>query len=277
MDKFPLVSIVTPSYNQGRFLEETILSVLHQDYPNIEYIIIDGGSTDGSVDIIRKYEDKLAYWVSEEDRGQTHAINKGFAKAKGSVLGWLCSDDVLEPSMVSISMYYLSKYPSVGMTYGDRIRIDEKGNIYSMERFPPFKRYFLSWGRSIPQETVLFRREVFDAVGGLDESLQMVMDFDLWCKISKVSLIRHIPAFLGRFRTHTTNKSSIFTNQIESAGFSEGWAAEYAKVYEEHFGKKPSLKLYRFGGLLMQIQAFVERRTFCYRKELETIKRIRLS
>lgn len=277
MSDFPLVSIVTPSYNQGQFLEETILSVLRQDYPNIEYIIIDGGSTDGSVDIIRKYEDRLAYWVSEKDRGQTHAINKGFARATGSVLGWLCSDDVLEPSMVSISMHFLSRYPSIGMTYGDRVRIDKKGTIYSMQRFPAFRPYYLHWGFSIPQETVLFRREVFKAVGGLDESLHMAMDFDLWCKISKVSSIRHIPTFLGRFRAHVTNKSSVFTKQTEHSGFSEGWPAEYARVYEKHFSKKPSATLCKLGGLIRQFQAFFERRTSQYSKELATIKGIRSS
>jgi len=277
MADLPLVSIVTPSYNQGQFLEETILSVLRQDYPNIEYIIIDGGSTDGSVDIIRKYQDKLAYWVSEKDRGQSHAINKGFAKARGSVMNWLCSDDILEPSMVSISMHYILKHPNVGLIYGDRVRIDAKGNIYSMQRYPAFKPYFLRWGFSIPQETVLFRREVFEAVGGLDESLKMVMDFDLWCKISKVSSVLHIPAFLGRFRAHTSNKSSVFTKQMQQTGFAEGNPAEYAKVYMKHFGRKPSkllIALEKVAGLLL---AFCERRTKRYRKEIATTEGIRLS
>ena len=253
------------------------MSVLNQDYPNIEYIIIDGGSTDGSVEIIQKYQDKLAYWVSEKDRGQTHAINKGFAKARGSFMNWLCSDDILEPSMVSISMHYLLKHPNVGLTYGNRVRIDAKGNIYSMERYPAFKRYLLRWGFSIPQETVLFRREVFDAVGGLDESLKMVMDFDLWCRISKVSSILHIPAYLGRFRAHLSNKSSIFSKQMEQTGFAEGNPAEYVKVYMKHFGKNPSAFLITLEKVTSQLLAFYERRTKQYRKNLETISRIRLS
>ncbi len=277
MTDLPLVSIVTPSYNQGQFIEETILSVLRQDYPNIEYIIIDGGSTDGSVDIIRKYEDKLAYWVSEKDQGQTHAINKGFAKARGSVMNWLCSDDILEPSMVSISMHYLLKYPNIGVTYGDRVRIDAKGNIYGLQRYPAFKPYLLRWGFQIPQETVLFRREIFDAVGGLDESLKMAMDFDLWCKIGQVSSILHIPAVIGRFRAHATNKSSVFTKQLQKEGFAEGNPAEYAKVYEKHFDRKPSCVWGNLAKLVWQFQSLVERRTNHYHNELATTESIRLT
>lgn len=277
MPNLPLVSIVTPSFNQGQFLEETILSVLRQDYPNIEYIIIDGGSTDGSIDIIQKYQDRLAYWVSERDRGQAHAINKGFAKARGSVMNWLCSDDILEPSMVSISMHYMFKYPNVGLTYGDRVRIDAKGNIYSLQRYPAFKPYFLRWGFSIPQETVLFRRELFEAVGRIDESLQMAMDFDLWCRLSKVSSVLHIPAFLGRFRAHIFNKSSVFSREIEQTGFAEGKPAEFAQVYAKHFGRKTSLMRAMLPKLVWMFQAFIERRTKQYRKEQSTTERIRLS
>ena len=277
MSRLPLVSIVTPSFNQGEFLEETIQSVLRQDYHNIEYIIIDGGSTDGSIDVIKKYEDRLAYWESEKDRGQTHAIIKGFARATGSILGWLCSDDLLEPSMVSIAMYFLSREPSVGMTFGDRIRIDAKGNIYSLQRFPSFRSYYLKWGLGLPQETVLFRREVYQDVGGLDESLHMAMDFDLWCRMSKATVIRHIPAFLGRFRAHERNKSSAFTKLVNKSGFSMGWPAEFAKVYKKYYGRKPSTRLANRGAYIRQLQAFIERRTQKYQRESHITQSIRQS
>jgi len=247
MMDLPLVSLVTTSYNQGQFLEETILSVLHQDYPNIEYIIIDGGSTDNSVEIIKKYQDRLAYWVSEPDRGQTHAIIKGFQRAKGTLLGWLCSDDVLEPSMVSISVAFFQKYPEVGLTYGDRVRIDGKGNIYSLQRFPSFRQYYLRWGLTLPSETVLFRKEVFEASGGLDASLYMVMDFDLWCRLSRVTKFRHIPAYLGRFRSHTENKSSGFTQQLKQSAFTVGFPAEYSRVHQRYFVRKPSISQIEIG------------------------------
>jgi len=129
MSEQPLVSIVTPSFNQVKYLEETIRSVLEQDYPKIEYIVIDGGSTDGSVEVIRKYADRLAYWVSEADRGQTDAINKGFATAHGSILAWLNSDDTYKPGAVSEAVAYLQNHPNIGMVYGDLDFIDEQSKI----------------------------------------------------------------------------------------------------------------------------------------------------
>lgn len=269
------MSIVTPSYNQAQFLEDTILSVLRQDYPRLEYIIIDGGSADGSLEIIKKYESKLAYWVSEKDHGQSHAIIKGFARAKGAIWGWLCADDLLEPSMVSISAHYLFKNPSIGMTFGDQLQIDSKGNIYHVRRFPAFRSYYLRWGFSIPQETVLFHRQVYEEVGGLDESLHMVMDFDLWCKINKVSSIVHIPAYLGRFRSHATNKSTIFTNQLKRSAFSTGFPAEYATIFRKHFGTGPSLARRNFIGIITQLQALMERRFPKFQNEVISIERIR--
>ncbi|HOW91535.1 MAG TPA: glycosyltransferase family 2 protein, partial [Anaerolineaceae bacterium] len=119
MSELPLVSIVTPSFNQVDYLEETMRSVLEQDYPRVEYIVIDGGSTDGSVEIIRKYADRLAYWVSEKDRGQTDAVNKGYAVAKGSILGWLNSDDTYKPGAISAAVEFLVNHPQFGLVYGD--------------------------------------------------------------------------------------------------------------------------------------------------------------
>ena len=273
----PLVSIVTPSLNQAPFLEETILSVLGQDYSNLEYIVIDGGSTDGSVDIIRKYECWLAYWVSEPDRGQTHALIKGFAQARGTLLSWLCADDVLEASMVRISVDYHRRHPDVGLTYGDRLRIDAKGNVYGVQRYPGFRPWYLAWGFGIPQETTLFGRQVYEAVGGLDEGLQMAMDFDLWCKISRKAETRHIPAYLGRFRAHATNKSTIFTREVERSAFAEGFPAEHARVYQRHFCRQPSLARRRLGKPIWQFFALVERRTRRYRRELAAVERVRLA
>ncbi len=242
MSQQPLVTIVTPSFNHASFLEETILSVLRQDYPHIEYIIIDGGSTDGSVEIIKKYANRLAYWESAKDHGQTHALIKGFDQAKGAYLAYLCSDDLLEPSSISISVDYHLRYPDVGLTFGDRIRMDAKGNTYSLQRYPQFRPWFLQWFFNMPQETTLFKRSVFDATGGLDESLHMVMDYDLWCKINKISTIRHIPAVLGRFRTHPSSKSTAFSDQLLRDGNGD-FFQEYMKVHKCHHGRKPPLKM----------------------------------
>ena len=140
-ENLPVVSIVTPSFNQGRFVEQTIQSVLAQDYPKIEYMVIDGGSTDGSAEIIRRYETRLAYWVSEPDRGQTCAIHKGFARATGSILAWLNSDDLLAPSAVRIAVEYLRAEAGVGLVYGDRLHIDFKGNVTGVNRMPASLRH----------------------------------------------------------------------------------------------------------------------------------------
>jgi glycosyltransferase involved in cell wall biosynthesis len=275
MVEIPYVSLVTPSYNQGQFLEETILSVLSQDYPSIEYIIIDGKSSDNSVEIIKKYQNHLAYWVSEPDRGQTDAIIKGFQRARGSLLGWLCSDDILEPSMVRISVDYHLRFPKVGLTYGDRVRIDAKGNIFSLQRYSSFHSWFIRWGFSIPQETTLFKRSIYESVGGLNDSLNMAMDFDLWCKVSRMSKIYHIPAFLARFRTHSTNKSTRFTHQVEQSDYSAGWPAEYARIYQKHFGHEFSPRRIQFQKLTEYFLAMIERRTTRIQKEMATIEQIR--
>ena len=124
-----LISIVTPSYNQDRYIEETIRSVLLQDYPQIEYTIVDGGSTDNTVSIIRKYEDQLSWWVSEKDQGQTDAINKGFARAKGDILAWINSDDTYEPGVFTAAVKYFREHPNVGMIYGDCNYINESGSV----------------------------------------------------------------------------------------------------------------------------------------------------
>ena len=134
MSAQPLVSIVTPSYNQAEFLEATIQSVLAQTYPNIEYIVIDGGSSDQSPQIIEAHADQLAYWVSEKDQGQTDAINKGFAKATGKYLAWLNADDVLKPHAVAEAVAYLEAHPEAGMVYGDADYIDEQGRV--LGQFP---------------------------------------------------------------------------------------------------------------------------------------------
>ena len=137
MPDFPLVSILTPSFNQAPYLEETIQSVLLQDHPRLEYIIVDGGSTDGSIEVIKKYEHKLAWWVSEKDKGQTDAINKGFARASGEILAWINSDDTYEPGAVSAAVKYLQEHPNVGMVYGDCNFINEAGRVIGKLPFAP--------------------------------------------------------------------------------------------------------------------------------------------
>ena len=207
---WPRVSIVTPSYNQGGFLEETLRSVLLQGYPDLEYIIIDGGSTDDSVDIIRRYTAWLTYWVSEPDRGQSDAINKGFRNGSGSILAWLNADDLHEPGAVSAAARTFSDHPDAVLLYGDCANIDPDGKVFSLSRSRAYDRDRLIrfWPNFIPQPTAFFRRSAFEAAGGLDVSLHFAMDYDLWIRLGALGSAVYLPRTLARFRVHPSSKTS---------------------------------------------------------------------
>ena len=204
----PLVSIVTPSFNQARFLETTIRSVLAQDYPRLEYIIVDGGSTDGSLAIIERYADRLAWWVSEPDLGQTDAINKGFARARGEIFAWLNSDDTYLPHAVSEAVAYLQAHPEVGMVYGDANFIDEHGRVIGRfnARQTDYRR--LRWGAVyIPQQAAFFRASLWRQVGPLDPTFYFAMDYDLWVRIAALAPLRYHPRLWANFRLHSDAKT----------------------------------------------------------------------
>jgi glycosyltransferase involved in cell wall biosynthesis len=203
-----LVSIVTPSYNQSHFIEATIRSVLSQDYPQIEYFVVDGASTDGTADIIHKYEDRLAWWVSEKDMGQTDAINKGFARATGKVLAWLNSDDTYEPGAVSAAVRYLQEHPNAGMVYGGCNYIDGNGDVIGQfqSRQTSYQRIRRGYNH-IPQQTMFFRAELWKQVGPLDPSFHYAMDYDLWTRIAARTEIRYVPQTWANFRLHTSGKT----------------------------------------------------------------------
>lgn len=205
----PLVSIITPSYNQGRFIEETILSVLTQDYPNIEYIVVDGASTDNTLDILKKYEGRLT-WISEPDRGQSQAINKGFRMAKGEILAWLNSDDTFLPGAVNKVVQHFQANPETMMVYGEGYCIDEQSRV--KQRFP-YTEAFNLWKLiylwdNILQQTAFFRGRVFDHIDLLDENLHYGMDWDLWIRIGKKFRIDYIPEYLGNLREYSEAKTS---------------------------------------------------------------------
>ncbi|HIE24970.1 MAG TPA: glycosyltransferase [Anaerolineales bacterium] len=205
----PLVSIITPSFNQVPFITATIDSVLSQDYPHIEYIIVDGGSTDGSVDIIKSYADKLAWWVSEKDKGQTDAIDKGFARANGQILAWLNSDDTYEPGAISAAVDFLMKNPKVGLVYGDCNLIDEKGLKFGEFNAAQTDLSKLQRGYvHIPQQASFWRAELWKEVAPLDDSFFFAMDYDLWTRLAKISELRYLPGETwANFRLHSDAKS----------------------------------------------------------------------
>jgi glycosyltransferase involved in cell wall biosynthesis len=201
------VSIVTPSYNQGQFIEETIRSVLLQGYPDLEYIIIDGGSTDGSVEIIRKYEPWLAYWVSEPDRGQSHAINKGIARASGEMLFWLNSDDLVMPGAFSTVAGLFVQNPQVRMVTGQARVIDAQG-----QQIGVLRSRFTSWADyatrkcTIRQVATFFDRALFDELGMINESFDYCMDADLLLRFTRKYPPLIVESYLSAYRKHDLTK-----------------------------------------------------------------------
>jgi glycosyltransferase involved in cell wall biosynthesis len=205
----PKISIITPSFNQAKFLRRTIESVLLQGYPNIEYIIIDGDSNDGSQAIIREYESQLAHWESIPDQGQTDAINKGFSKATGKYLAWLNSDDIYHPGALAESVDYLESHPEVGMVYGDCTFIDAADRVIG--RFPAAATDYQRLRRGyvhVPQQASFFRADLWQKVGPLDPTFYFAMDYDLWVRLAKEAPLVYLPGHVwASFRLHGEAKT----------------------------------------------------------------------
>ena len=203
----PLVSIVTPSFNQAPFLEQTLLSVLEQNYPRVEYIVIDGGSTDGSVEIIKKYEDKLAHWVSEKDSGQAEAINKGLAHATGDIVAWINSDDFYFPSAISSAAVMFETYPDVGMVYGDTVAVDENGEAIHFPKYAQWDLQDLLTFNIIGQPAVFMRRDVLLKAGFLDPSFHYLLDHQLWIRMASHAPMIYVPERWAAGRFHESAKN----------------------------------------------------------------------
>lgn len=209
--ELPPVSVVTPSYDSASFIEETIMSIKNQTYSNIEHIIMDGGSTDGTLDIIKKYEGTYNMrWISQPDKGQSDAINKGWQSSGGEILSWLNSDDTYLPQAVETAVKFLNDYPDVSVVYGDCNMINEQGEIIG--RFPAHEfdlEEMLCRELMIAQPAAFFRREILDKVGFLDIDLYYAMDFDLWVRIAISGLkLKYIPQLLASFRVYPETKTS---------------------------------------------------------------------
>ena len=212
----PLVSVVTPSFNKGRFIEETIRSVLSQDYPRIEYIIIDGGSTDGTRAILEKYSRKIAF-VSEPDKGQSDAINKGWRLAKGDILAYLNADDTYTPGAVRAAVESFSKNPDAGLVYGDGILTDESGRVISTHSAGEFSLRDLLYCRdNILQPAVFIRRAVYDRIGGIDEELPLAMDLDYWIRTGLLFPAVYTRQPLATAKIYAEAKSAALMHQYVS-------------------------------------------------------------
>jgi glycosyltransferase involved in cell wall biosynthesis len=202
-----LISIITPSFNQARYLEGTIQSVLTQDYPRIEYMVIDGGSTDGSIEIIKKYESRLAHWVSEKDNGQADAINKGLARVKGEIIAWLNSDDYYLPKAISAALKVFEENPEVVMVYGDLLAVDEHGQTINILKYKQLSLEDLLCFQIIGQPSVFLRREAYQKAGRLDPTFHFLLDHHLWIRIAQQGKILHIPQTWAAARYHAEAKN----------------------------------------------------------------------
>jgi glycosyltransferase involved in cell wall biosynthesis len=212
----PRLSIITPSYNQVAFLEQTIQSVLDQDYPSLEYIIVDGNSSDGSLQVIQKYTHRLAWWVSEPDTGQAEAINKGARHATGEYIAWLNSDDLYLPGAVASAVAMLDGNPTLGMVFGDAITIDERGSQLNRLVFGDWGLEELMGFRIICQPAVFMRRKFFQQAGEVDPTYHYLLDHHLWLRIARLAAVQHVASTWAAARHHPGAK-----NVSHASGFGE--------------------------------------------------------
>jgi glycosyltransferase involved in cell wall biosynthesis len=244
-----LVSVITPSYNQARFLEETILSVLSQSYQPIEYLIIDGGSTDGSVDIIRRYAEKLAYWISEPDQGQSEAINKGILNSNGEFVAWLNADDCYYPWTVAEAIETLHRFPQAGMVHGHHSFMNERSEIIDntlmdIDRSEFVISRLMNERDFINQPTVFIRRTVLEKVGLLRNELHYAMDYDLWLRIGKLFPVVFVNRIQARYRLHEAAKTTPMPFELATERY------EICQSYGENgLGSAMSVLLIRWRNL----------------------------
>ena len=237
----PIVSIVTPTLNQGEFIEETIESVLSQNYPAIEYLVIDGGSSDKTIPILKKYGNKLR-WLSEPDRGQSHAINKGWSLSKGEIFAYLNADDLLDPQAVNVVVENFCRVPEAGIVHGDCVLIDTRGKKigYLKGENHDFSKLLRDGQSKLAQPASFYRAKLVREVGMLDENLHLSMDYDLMLRLARVSSMVYVPRYLAYFRVHINSKSSNLTERHWKESF---------QVRSRYGGKrllKPRLKYIQY-------------------------------
>ena len=234
LDSHPRISIVTPSYQQAAYIERTIQSVLGQDYPALEYVVQDGGSQDGTREILQRYDERLASWESLRDSGQTEAINRGFARTSGEIMAWLNSDDVLLPGALHAVADFFNRHPDVDVVYGHRILIDEHDQQIGRWIMPEHNDAVLSWADFVPQETLFFRRSIWERSGGrVDETFRFAMDWDLLVRFRDAGAhFARLPRFIGGFRVHPQQKTSAVMSDV---GF-----REMNRIRERLLGRVPT-------------------------------------
>lgn len=236
MQEDPLVSIVTPSYNSAAYLKETIESVLSQDYPRIEYIVVDGGSTDGTIEILERYKERLRY-VSGPDSGAAEAINRGFEVSHGSIFAWLSADDTYLPGAVSTAVRSLTSDPNLAAVYGEAYWVGSQGEV--LRRYPtqPFDPELLGQECYICQPACFLRRAAFQEVGMLDMKLQFAFDYDLWIRMSRRYRFGWLPEYLATSRMHGSTKTLGRRAQVFRETF---------RILKHHYGYVPFQWVYGY-------------------------------
>jgi glycosyltransferase involved in cell wall biosynthesis len=239
MSAKPLVSIITPSFNQGMFIEATIQSVITQDYPDLEYWIIDGGSQDGSLEVIHRYADRLTGWISEPDEGQADAINKGFRLAQGEIIAWINSDDLYRPHAIHRAVAALGAHPEVGLVYSDVDSIDARGELFNRMRYDQWQLVDLMAFKILGQPSVFFRRSVLEAAGVLEPSYHYLLDHHLWLRMALFSKLGYVSGEVwAAARMHPGAK-----NMAHAEGFGQeafrlarwmGQDERFTRYYQDH-------------------------------------------
>jgi hypothetical protein len=231
----PSISIVTPSLDHGRYIESTIGSILGQGYPRLEYVVMDGGSSDGTVEILERHRHRLHHLESAPDNGQAAAINRGFGHTSGEIMGWVNSDDLLLPGSLAHVAEVFDKHPEVDVIYGHRILIDEDGRDIGLWVTPPHTVDSLRWFDYLPQETAFWRRALWERTGGIDESFGVAFDWDLFLRFQESGAqIRRVPRFLGGFRLHPGQRTRVHHDsaQDELASIRERWNGRHVGLDE---------------------------------------------
>ena len=242
-DNHPLVSIIVPSYNQGKYIKYTIDSILSQDYPSIEVLVIDGGSSDETIEILETYKDQIS-WISEQDNGQAHALNKGLKMARGDVIGWLNSDDTYLADAVEKAIYALNKQTGCSLVYGEAAYIDESGNKTGRYTTEPYSSKALLHHCIICQPTVFFKRQLLEKAGGANDEYDMALDYEMWLRYSKFTPLLYIPEELACSRMYPQNKTSLYRRKSIKEAMrackthygrtSSSWCAQFAHAHAEH-------------------------------------------
>lgn len=253
----PKISIITPSYNQGCFIEWTVRSVFLQRYPELEYILMDGGSSDETLERLAPYRERFAYFVSERDQGQSDAIRRGFERSTGEIMAYLNSDDVLLPGTLAYVADYFRRHPEVDMIYGHRCLIDSHNTVTGHWILPAHSNVVMRRWDLIPQESCFWRRSLFEREGNIDSGFRFAMDYDLFVRFMRSGRIRRVPRFLAAFRIHDESKT-------QTQWFSIG-RAEVAKVQALYGIRWPNVIVGALFSYAVQMRSawFLRRRQAC--------------